>query len=152
MTGGAEIAARLAARCVLCVTARVLHRQAAAKEKQSFHFNWPIPTTVTVVENRLEGGKKSKSRYKVQLVQDGENYRLKLTDFQFITIAGRDAKDPRYAKVLAPGKDPFVRGFVKLSAEMTLEGQEARTMLAKLMKNLSAGRASRIQFLMGGLA
>jgi hypothetical protein len=61
-------------------------------------FGWPVPSKVTVTEKMLKGGHTATKRFTATLAREGEELRVRFTDFAILEIDGKPSSDPALAK------------------------------------------------------
>src|SRR5688572_24297348 len=66
-------------------------------------FRWPVPAKVTVTEKVFKKGSGATLRYHVSLTRapDGKRLTLRITNFDFVEVGGRDPHDAAFRKQLA---------------------------------------------------
>ena len=91
---------RLNAPCVLAFLCVLVPSSALAER---FIFAWPVPVSVGVEAEVERRDVRSRARYVVDLraAEDGE-LALDFRDFEFLSLNGEDARDPRVAAAIAP--------------------------------------------------
>jgi hypothetical protein len=72
--------------------------------KVSFVFRWPVPSTATVTETTLKGGRTGVTRYRLELVagRKPDERLLRLRDYEFVKLEGLDLADPAVQRRLGP--------------------------------------------------
>lgn len=61
-------------------------------------FGWPVPSKVTVTEKMLKSGHTATKRFTATLSREGDELRVRFTDFALLEIDGKPASDPSLAK------------------------------------------------------
>lgn len=64
-------------------------------------FGWTVPSKVTVTEKMLKGGHTATKRFTATLAREGDELRVRFTDFELVEIDGRSGTDPAMAKSVA---------------------------------------------------
>lgn len=86
-----------------CLVGFSLASAGPAAYAEVFTFAWPAPGVVRVDAKMAKKGNTSTARYSVALNATGENdYSLEFRDFEFISLNGKDAQDPKIAAQLGP--------------------------------------------------
>jgi hypothetical protein len=83
----------------LFVIAGVLPRAHAA----ALHFDWPLPSALSVTAKIDKRGNSSTAHYLVELrAEDGDHLTLSFRDFEFLSLNGVDARGPEVRAKLGP--------------------------------------------------
>ncbi len=118
---------------------------------ETFRFDWPAPVSVVVRADMVKKGNASSARYVVDLSARSEGeYALAFRDFEFLTLNGEDARDPKILAQLGPlaaltANLPTMRLSSRGDYLGTLGLEEMLTrMLAALPDGLDAGQRQRL--------